>query len=282
MSPLLNTASSLYVGEDRVSKVYSGAIQVWPVGVPYDEAVMNDAPSAYWPLATNFVDVAGGRNGSAEHVSIDQTEHAAYFDGRLTASSRSRIVIPNVSYNVAEFTVEAMAKVDSAFAPPADTLLSIITKTSGNSTDPNVAPTDNWPPAPFPFNMMLGYSGGQLQLVVDMGDGNPWGTQYKSGIIGTLGDWIHLMVTADRAADELLWYVNGQPVSTPQTPQRINYTNMVDSVRNVIIGDKGDPIPPGLNWQGILPFQGWLKRMSIYDYALTPAMVLGHYHSSTL
>jgi hypothetical protein len=280
MSPLLNTASSLYVGEDRVSKVYSGAIQVWPVGVPYDEAVMNDAPAAYWPLATNFVDVAGGRNGSAEHVSIDQTEHAAYFDGRLTESSRSRIVLPNVPINVAEFTVEASAKVDPTFAPAGDTKLDIITKTAGNSTDPNVPPTDSWPPAVFPFNMSLGYSSGQLRLQVGLGDGNPWGTQYNSSNIGVPGDWIHLMFTVDGTANELLWYVNGQPVATPQTPQRLG--SLLDGVRNVIIGDTGNPIPPPLNWQAITPFKGWLKRMSIYDYALTPAMVLGHYHSSTL
>jgi hypothetical protein len=280
MSPLLNTASSLYVGEDRVSKVYSGAIQVWPVGVPYDEAVMNDAPEAYWPLATNFVDVAGGRNGSAEHVSIDQTEHAAYFDGRLTESSRSRIVIPNVPINVAEFTIEASAKVDPTFAPAGDTKLDIITKTAGNSTDPNVPPTDSWPPAVFPFNMSLGYSSGQLRLQVGLGDGNPWGTQYNSSNIGVPGDWIHLMFTVDGAANELLWYVNGQPVATPQTPQRLG--SLLDGVRNVIIGDTGNPIPPPLNWQAITPFKGWLKRLSIYDYALTPAMVLGHYHSSTL
>lgn len=280
MSPLLNTASSLYVGEDRVSKVYSGAIQVWPVGVPYDEAVMNDAPSAYWPLATNFVDVAGGRNGSAEHVSINQTEHAAYFDGRLTESSRSRIVLPNVPINVAEFTIEASAKVDPTFAPAGDTKLDIITKTAGNSTDPNVPPTDSWPPAVFPFNMSLGYSSGQLRLQVGLGDGNPWGTQYNSSNIGVPGDWIHLMFTVDGTANELLWYVNGQPVATPQTPQRLG--SLLDGVRNVIIGDTGNPIPPPLNWQAITPFKGWLKRMSIYDYALTPAMVLGHYHSSTL
>jgi hypothetical protein len=199
--------------------------------------------------------------------------------GSLRALVRESF-LPNVPINVAEFTVEASAKVDPTFAPAGDTKLDIITKTAGNSTDPNVPPTDSWPPAVFPFNMSLGYSNGQLRLQVGLGDGNPWGTQYNSSNIGVPGDWIHLMFTVDGAANELLWYVNGQPVGTPQTPQRLG--SLLDGVRNVIIGDTGNPIPPPLNWQAITPFKGWLKRMSIYDYALTPAMVLGHYHSSTL
>jgi hypothetical protein len=211
--------------------------------------------SAYWPLTANFVDIASGYNGATEHVSIiDGMRHISM--GGSLILDRSRIVLPNVPINVAEFTVEALVKVDPEFAPAGDTKSGHHHQDQWEFQRPQCRPpTDSWPPAPFPFNMSLGYSGGQLRLTVGLGDGNPWGTQYKSGIIGVPGDWIHLMVTADRDADELLWYVNGQSVSTPQTPQRLNYNNMIDSVRNVIIGDKGKPDSSASELAGYLAIQ---------------------------
>ncbi len=212
--------TAAYLGGNAVSKIYLGIIQAWPTGSawsPLDLFAAGEQGAWYDPsdLTTLYQDSAGTTPVTAveqyiglmldKRQAVYQT-YAAYVPGALSSylniSNTSSLFGSNVSY-----TVEGWFR----FVAP-------VTTDSANfvATGLNVAP-NRWV-----IDINATSSTISLRLVTEGNAVVFTGTSMPC----RLGDWVHLAVVNNVAANTLTFYVNGVAAGSRSTVSLTSYSDI--------------------------------------------------------
>ncbi|HEX7665397.1 MAG TPA: LamG domain-containing protein [Polyangiaceae bacterium] len=220
-------------------------------GSDYASEVLTDAPLAYWRFdetsGTTAKDAAGTHDGTYQNVTLGGPSAIGTGSSATFTTPNSAVVVGNVLDIVggASFSLEAWA-----FATSVDQNYErIVTKRD------DTAPVEGWSLTNSTKNFTLdAYT-----------DGN-----FAGGVAShflTANQWWHVVVTYDRSATKLTFYLNGT-----QDSQSTTTVSMKGSTANLVLGSLSSA--NGNAWRGNL------DEIAIYDHALAPDRVAAHYHAA--
>ena len=228
---------------------------------PYFQAVLDDAPIAYWSFDSATGTVVDDRTGHG---------HAAH----LTDGGAALVALSPIANGKALHLDGGYALVDPADAAAFDLKDSLAFSIEA-WVDPDVV-------QPGPFQRVVSRDGANGALYHDgydlhvttadaggagfvrwNGDDPP--VEIAAGGSAPIGTFTHLVGTYDGAKVRL--YVNGQKVSETASPSSIFRVD-----KPLTLGARADDLA--------VKFSGAIDEVAIYDHALTEARVAVHFHAS--
>ncbi len=231
---------------------------------PFGQAVLADAPLAYWRLdetsGTVARDYVSTNNGTYGNVLLGQAGHRlvdTHTSARFGLLAANNSCVTNINLDFAAgnngvFSVEAWVNGGSQTSDAG-----LVTKGYGSGGEQ--------------FNLDCGGANRAFRFFVR--------ERYGSARLATSStvpnnQWYHLVGVCDQANGFVRLYVNGvQAAQGSITPN----VGLLPSSASVSIGSRQAGLGTAFNNQ----FSGFMQEVAIYGYALTPTQILAHYQAAT-
>jgi hypothetical protein len=244
---VLNDAAAIYLGPDRVARVYVGDARVWPPAAPgYADHIKAQTPLAYWRLGEPSGTVAADEMGY----------HDATYTGNPTLGTPGLVGDDDTAMTVAGVLMQGATAGNTAFQLYADFSIEAWFQTSnaGTSFRSIVVKMNDY--SMFAMDNVLGVYEWGSGLIVSSGVNIADGQRHHGVVVFGI----------NYGPAESQMYLDGVAVGPP-------FTHSLSS--------QAQQLTFGYNDFATQEFNGTIDEVAIYNRRLTPAEVLGNYQAGS-